>query len=206
MLHLAQSKPQFPRTKRVPTTSTRNKSVTSNLIVASAHSRTLTNSRLRNRNTHITNNSAIRVALTMQCCNRPRHQKRDFPERITPSATHRGRSTATSIFSSRSRRIRCLMFPNRCPLCPYVRVFSEYSDIPNRTNLDFLERNTPLESRERKSTLTRNLVSCSSSVTQSGYLFDPIGIPRGCEKHGRSKNRMALAKTTHLPTRIIQGA
>jgi S-formylglutathione hydrolase FrmB len=36
----------------------------------------------------------------------------------------------------------------------HVRVFSEYSDIPIRTNLVFPERNTRFEARERKGTLT----------------------------------------------------
>ena len=42
----------------------------------------------------------------------------------------------------------------------HVRVFSEYSDIPNTTNPDFHEQNQPFSVDKRKSTLTSNLNSC----------------------------------------------
>ena len=164
MLHLAKSKPQFPRTKRVPTTSARNKSVTSNLICASAHSRTLTNSRLRNRNTHITNNSAIRVALTMQCCNRPRSQDLNSPERNARSATHRSCSNATWYFYFGSSTRISGNVEETQKASTHVRVLSEYSDIRNRTILDCLERNTRFE-----------VVKCQSTLTSFLNLHAPVG-------------------------------
>ena len=44
----------------------------------------------------------------------------------------------------------------------HVRVFSEYSDIPNTTNPDFPEQNIRFEARERKSTLISKFNFCSA--------------------------------------------
>ena len=154
MLHPTQSKLQIPRTKRFPTTSARNKSVTSNFISTSAQTNTLTNSVTKNRNATRTGNLPMRVAVMLQRGNTPRHQNVEIPEQDIHSATHSRCRIATRSFYFCSQRTPCPLLPNLCPLCLYVRVSSEYSDIPSQANRDFLERNPRIESVKRKSTLT----------------------------------------------------
>ena len=111
MLHLAQSKPQIPRTKRFPIARTRNKSVTSNFIL-------------------------LPTSL--------------FPLAAILSPHLVGQAFQPDKCAFLARNLK----PRISTLLPhYVRVFSEYSDIPNTTNPDFPEQNIRFEARERKSTL-----------------------------------------------------
>ena len=166
MLHLAQSKPQFPRTKHFPTASARNKFVTLNLNSTSAPWHTLTKSIEQNHNARVTNDPTYHVAVTLQRGNTPRHQNRDFLARNIHSATHRGCSFATRNFYS----VRAHLAPIASSLWPaYVRVLSEYSYIPDQSNLDFPERNTRNEAPERKSTRTSFL----KRRTHVGQAFQP---------------------------------
>ena len=85
----------------------------------------------------------------------PAHNKPRFPRtKCFPIPSTRNKSV-TSFFSASAH-----LTPVASSLSPaHVRVFSEYSDIPNTTNPDFPEQNQPFSVDKRKSTLTSFLNS-----------------------------------------------
>jgi hypothetical protein len=154
MLHPSLHKPRFSRTKLFPSAYTRNKSVTPNFFCASAQSLTQTSSVARKHDWRITTNSAMRVAMLLQDCNTSHNQKRGCAERNSQSATRRGCSIATRTFYVCSGARISGGVNETQKVSTHVRVLSEYSDIPNETNLDFPEQNTRFPVDERNSTLT----------------------------------------------------
>ena len=160
MLHLAQSKPQIPRTKRFQIVYVRNSTVTSNFFRASARRLTLTISIAQDRIAH---NSTMCVAVTLHPSNSPRSQNLNSLERNIPSATRRGSRDATSNFYSSAflKSVASSLSPT------HVRVLSEYSYTPNQTNHDFLEQNYSSDPCRRKSTLTRKKCAQSKQPNRS---------------------------------------
>jgi hypothetical protein len=144
MLHLAQFKPQIPRTKRFEIAYTRNKSVTSNFISTSTPPRTMTKSISQNLKRSSARNSANRVGVMSKYFDTPNRTNRAFSEQNTQFTTRPCRNTSTSNLYSRIGRTLCPRLPNLCPLCSYVRVLSEYSDIRDTKYLKSLERNTQI--------------------------------------------------------------
>jgi hypothetical protein len=193
MLHRTHNKPRFPRTKRFEIVYTRNKPVTSNFIFASEYSRTLTDSRAQNRKPRIANDSANHVAVMLQPCNTPRSQNHDFPERNTQSATRQGCSNATRnfYFASNTRTSRRVEAIQKAPT--HVRVFSEYSDIQDQTNLDFPEQNQRFPVDKRKSTLTSFFICAACSSLESQHQVRHVAQRIRTDRTERS----ASSKKTH---------
>jgi hypothetical protein len=195
MLHPAQSKPQIPRTKLFPTTSARNKSGTSKCFSSSANL------------THIASSlGPVRVGVMSKYFDMPRRQSFNFPERNTECATHRSRSTPTRNFYFPSAHIT----PIASSLRPvHVRVFSEYSDIQDQTNLDCPDQNTRFATVERKSTLTsflnfRALVGQAFEPDKCAYPSSkPSAIYKRIRQARKPDLRSAIASQSGSPCSII---
>ena len=151
MSPLPHNKPHFSRTKLFPIAYTRTKPVTSFFYSAGARWLTQTIALARNHTARSTDDSAIHVGVMSKYFDTPIRTSLDFHGQNTRFATRRCRGTPTRNFYFPSAHLRPIA-SSRLPA--HVRVFSEYSYIPNRTNITFLERNSQVEARKRKSTPT----------------------------------------------------
>ena len=106
-----------------------------------------------------------------------------------PIANTRNKSVTSNFFFVSAH------LPIASSLMPaHVRVLSEYSYIPDRSNLDFPERNTRFEARERKSTLTSFL----NLRGVPGSCFQPDSCACAFAKLSPLRNRIRQARKPDL--------